>query len=1263
MPISAKFAADFEDFYAAVQKSEVALRSFQSGAGTVEKSLNKMADSFSGRSIIQQATLAAKAIEDIGGVTKLTAAEQDRANKIVDQAVQKFEALGQTAPAGILALRDSLQGASEATGGWLPLLKEMGNSWVARVAEGVLLRDAIHEVFGVIKEVALALPEIALKGAGIADVEENFKHLTDQAGLLGDKLLGTLRAGTHNTITDFELMKTVNKDLTAGLNLTDAQFGTLTKGAFALAQATGTDVKTALDTMNDAMLTGRTRALALLTGKIDVTKAEENFAKSLGTTAEHLSEAGKLEANRAAILDAVAGATKRLGDQTDGLDERVAQAQTAWANFTENLGKTIATSKVLGAGMDAVAKALADGFGGSQQALIEGIVKQVDQAAIATLQFAQAGAQALAFIGTEFSAVKIVFGNLLTVIDGVRLAVLLARQAATTGILPGQVDVGKWKELDDQIQHLAITMKLRDEGLNRDKAAQADWNTIGDKTAAAIQAIIDKMLKAQQAGSDYRKALDDSSHSQTQAGQSAGQHAGLLKQSAEEMAKAKAAAEKLAEAQKEIASAGSSWVDTLNRMDTLGTQWGLHLLSQGVSLKSVKEQLGLTDTQAKALQEQYDFLNKGLEATNKAFDVHNRILGPITARYSSLHSQVTGLDDVTGNLSATVYDFANTAAPSTIDALGRMGFTTEELRKKLHDLRLETVTVGDSIKEALEKIPDILIKAFEGGGDLAGAFKAIGVQLADAILEPILKGLSKAQQLAVTAGAGITGALAGAGGLGTATTSIIGVGTSLAGAAIAAHAAASGIGAFAAGSASATVAAGALTLGIGAAAVGVALLVKHWLSVSQAEKDARAAFDTFGKALGTSNVDEFIARVGAAYAKLGKSGVEAQQDIQRALDATHISAQAEAAALQKIAAVVDEADKKTAAFNAALQSVQQNGASNFNAMAVALQGDQASLAALGAQALTTYATLVAGGASTTAALTAIAPGLDALKQSYVDLGLDINGAGIAALLMQASILKANPQVIAGIDALGSSMKDLDGLGLLNVSTFQDMEKTGLAMYTRLQAAVSSTGGTTQDALLPMQGYLHEAADEAEKLGIPLDANTQLLIDQSKELGIWKDAGESSTQLVTDAMNALVDSVKELINQLKGIPTDIHTNVTVTTTNVTAPDNSQGLAAGGVIHAARGIVLPFPGRPSGIDTVPIWAAKGEAVLNRNATARLGEDAINRLNAGGWIGGQVVQFSTAALEDKLDRLRDEQARRDRELPHTLARALRDAKALAV
>ena len=66
MAINATFQADFRSFQDAVAKATVSLADLSKGAGRVESSLNRMADTFSGRKVIQEAVLMEKAIESIG---------------------------------------------------------------------------------------------------------------------------------------------------------------------------------------------------------------------------------------------------------------------------------------------------------------------------------------------------------------------------------------------------------------------------------------------------------------------------------------------------------------------------------------------------------------------------------------------------------------------------------------------------------------------------------------------------------------------------------------------------------------------------------------------------------------------------------------------------------------------------------------------------------------------------------------------------------------------------------------------------------------------------------------------------------------------------------------------------------------------------------------------------------------------------------------------------------------------------------------------
>lgn len=570
MPITGKFQADFEAFYDAVQKAEVSLKGFESGAGKVETSLNKMVDSFSGRKLIQDATLMVEAVDRIGGVSKLTESELAKVAATAGEAAAKLRAMGADVPAGIQKIVDAMKAGHEASFTWLGALRELGNSFVVRVAEGVLLRDAIHEIVGKVKELIGVLPEIALKGAAVADVEENFKHLTEQAGLLGEQLMGTLRAGTHNTITDFELMKTVNRDLGAGLNLTEAQFATMTQGAFALAQSTGGSVAEALNTMNDALLKGQPRALAELTGKVNLEAAERKYAAAAGKTIENLTAAGKLEADRIGILDAVAAATGRLDEQTDGLDERVAQAGVAWENFRENLGKAIATSKTLETGMVGIQQALIDTFGGSQESLIKAIGSAIDAGAIALVGFAETGVKTAGFLIKEWYAVEKVFGNIAQVLAGDALAFeYLALAVAKAGAAMTFGDASKKyaddvKRIDDNITSLLVSMTKRGQALQEDDRQQAGVDAKTKSYVDTLEGLRQKMEAAAKGTAAFVGPLQQTAEAHDKAGKAAGGQAdGLFKLSAAE----EAAAKKFADAWGELDTVGADLAATISTIN------------------------------------------------------------------------------------------------------------------------------------------------------------------------------------------------------------------------------------------------------------------------------------------------------------------------------------------------------------------------------------------------------------------------------------------------------------------------------------------------------------------------------------------------------------------------------------------------------------------------------------------------------------------------------------------------------------------------
>ena len=107
MAITGHFVADFSDFSTAVKQAELELKGFEDDANRVGSSLARMGEQFSGRKIIQDATLMAEAVERIGGSSKLTERELTRVAATATEAVAKMTALGIDVPPALEKLATS----------------------------------------------------------------------------------------------------------------------------------------------------------------------------------------------------------------------------------------------------------------------------------------------------------------------------------------------------------------------------------------------------------------------------------------------------------------------------------------------------------------------------------------------------------------------------------------------------------------------------------------------------------------------------------------------------------------------------------------------------------------------------------------------------------------------------------------------------------------------------------------------------------------------------------------------------------------------------------------------------------------------------------------------------------------------------------------------------------------------------------------------------------------------------------------------------
>jgi hypothetical protein len=542
-----------------------------------------------------------------------------------------------------------------------------------QVAEGMFTAEAAMKAVETAAHlVGEVLKDITVEGARIADVEENFNRLTLASGSLGEELLGTLRKGTHDTINDFELMKSVNDTLAAGIHLTSEQYTTLATGAFALAQAKGLEVKAAFEQINDALLTGKVRGVQYLTGKIDLADAEDKYAAKLGISVDHLNAEEKAQASRIAILDKVSGATQRLGEQQDGLDEKIAQAHTKWDNFTKDLGTVIATSPIILQAFDDIGKIISDAFGGNRDELIKEIAADVEAVTKDAVEFVRVGVEVVQFMNEWKSVLEPLVvglgayqaslllaeaGEKAVLIAGEGLAALetpFALVAVAAASIYAAFELGHWQPVSDFFERLGLRVFY---GLS---AAEAD---------AAVNA--------------------------TKLG--------------EEQSKAAAAAKVAADAEEEVRLKTLGWQKIVAEINPEIVKHAEASLLAGESLKKVSAEYGISVTQAKALGEEVAN-NVRIEESNRA---KLAAVGDQMERMSreEMKAFIKSWEDLNslGSTYKDTLDGVNPAIVDTVKYYAELGASVGDLTKAfpgLTQVQAEAAVAGAKAANEISKVWD-----------------------------------------------------------------------------------------------------------------------------------------------------------------------------------------------------------------------------------------------------------------------------------------------------------------------------------------------------------------------------------------------------------------------------------------------------------------------------------------------------------------------------------------------------------------------------
>jgi hypothetical protein len=598
MAITGRFVADFAPFDAAVQNSVVELKGLETESNKVEKALNRMVDQFSGRKLIQDANLMVEAVERLGGASQLTEKELAQVGNKAAEAAEKMRALGMDVPKGL----DDLAASATKTDSSFMALVKSGAAMAAGFISAEVAIALVKKAFDLAVEGAKAFAEIVLEGAAVADVAENFERLAVAAGTTGDAMLGALRDGTHGTISDFELMRRATELMTAGVTLSGDQLRTLATGAFALAQTGAVSVSEGLDTMTESLIKGEARSLKAITGAIDMEAAQTKLATSLGGTAKQLTEEGKTLAAREAILNAVATATGRLGEQTDGLDEKIDQAKVQWQNFTHELGASVATSEVVLTGITALGNEIIAAFGANKQEAIRAITREVEDFAIAIIDAAKQGVEAAGFIAKAWVTLDDMFvhvkeGIAKVALDFTVLAYGVSKALAALGNDQAAKDAeGLGKTIDrlaGSIAEYEMDLEGTTGAYRRIDAATAEWS-------GRLDVVKGKMVEARDRQREHTTATTEGTTATTGAAAAVGglgkAHTDLLKPTEESIA----AGKRWAAAMEQIAASGDDWHDTWDALDPVLQQTILTRLEAGHSAETIAAAEGLATIQVKA---------------------------------------------------------------------------------------------------------------------------------------------------------------------------------------------------------------------------------------------------------------------------------------------------------------------------------------------------------------------------------------------------------------------------------------------------------------------------------------------------------------------------------------------------------------------------------------------------------------------------------------------------------------------------------------
>lgn len=214
-------------------------------------------------------------------------------------------------------LAGDLNGATKTLGKFEKKFQTAGNLLGKAVGVGMAVSGVLA-----VRKLGDELAELAARGEHVGSIEEGFRKLggsSTQIEIARKSVLGMVSA--------FDLMQISNRGLIAQIPLFNENFGQISELGARLANTLGIDTTAGINQVTDALATAKPTQLAAIGIILDTDKAYQQYAAANKLAADSLSDLQKKEARQIASMGMLKAATEKLSPVTDS----VANAQTAVA--------------------------------------------------------------------------------------------------------------------------------------------------------------------------------------------------------------------------------------------------------------------------------------------------------------------------------------------------------------------------------------------------------------------------------------------------------------------------------------------------------------------------------------------------------------------------------------------------------------------------------------------------------------------------------------------------------------------------------------------------------------------------------------------------------------------------------------------------------------------------------------------------------------------------------------------------------------------